>query len=116
MQDPNQPAGVPNGLLVPDHRLAVSFSRVLVLATVFLYTESLIRFADWKDQKECICRARDKSEEFGVIDAENIMEREGVGKAKLVNQGGHNFRIVFCDTESVGTDGENSRDVDHQEE
>lgn len=39
--------------------------------------------------------ARDEGEEFGLIDAEDVVEGEGGGEADFVEERGHDFGVVF---------------------
>lgn len=76
MQNPNQPTGIPDSLLIPYHRLMWALSLILLVISVFLYSESLVGLADRENQKESAGRAGYEGEKFGVVDTENIMERE----------------------------------------
>lgn len=85
MQDPNQTTRISNRLFIPDHRLSSSFTLVLCLASILLYAEVLVGFADWEDEKKGICGAGDEREEVGILDAEDVVEREGWGEAEFVD-------------------------------
>ena len=95
MQQTNEPASIPDSLLVPDDFLARPRSRVLGFRGVFGRAEGLVGFADGEDEQEGVGGAGHEGEEVWVGDAEDVVELEGGGEAEFVEEGGHYFGVVF---------------------
>lgn len=98
MEQANQPAGICDCLLVPNHFFLVTVSIVFRLVLVFLAAELLVCIAHWEDEEESMCRSGNESEQLWLINAEDIMECELLREAKLVNQSRHDLGVVLCET------------------
>jgi hypothetical protein len=86
MKQSNQATSIANGLLVPYNFFLSTMTVILRLVAIFLATELLVCLAYWKDKKEGVGRPRHKSEQLGLVDAEDVMECELVRKPKLVDE------------------------------
>ena len=95
MQQPNQTASIPDCLLVPHYRLALTKPRIVLPLRIFLVSELLVALTAGKDEEECVGRARDEGEEVGIVDAKDVMERQAAREAKVMDEGCHYLRVVF---------------------
>lgn len=68
---------------------------VLWAIFVFLNAELLVGLADGEDEEQGMGGAWDKGEQFRFVYAENIVERELLGEAQIVDQGGHDVGVVL---------------------
>jgi hypothetical protein len=95
MKQPNQPAGVANGLLEPQNFLLRPRTRIFLRVFVFFEAKSLIGFCNRKDEKQSVGWPGDEGEQLGFIDAENIVETDSGAQTKLVKERGHHLWIVL---------------------
>ena len=98
VKQPDQTTGIPDCLLVPDYLFSGAVAVVLGLVCVLVATELLVCVAHREDQKEGMGGARHKGEQLGLVNAEDVMEGELLGEAKLVDKRGHDLGVVLCKT------------------
>ena len=104
MEQSDQTTCVADCLLVPDDLFASTRACILGFVLVFFASKLLICVAHGKDKQQGMGRARYEREQLGFVDAEHVVEGQLLRKAKLVDERGHDLRVVLCKTRRVSAD------------
>lgn len=84
MQEPVQPARIPNRLPEPDHLLALAAARVRRQGSVLLCAVGGEGRRGGEDEEEGEAGPRHEGEEVGVVERVDVVEGEGRGQAEVV--------------------------------
>lgn len=95
MKQADQTTCVTDRLLVPNDLFIWAMTLVLGTVFVFLNAEFLVRLADGEDEKQGVRRTGDEGEQFGLVDAEDVVKCELLGQAELVDQRGHYLWVIL---------------------
>lgn len=101
MKQADQATSIPDCLFVPDNLFLGTVTLVFRLVFVFLTTKLLVCLAHREDKEEGVGRSRHESEQLRLVNAEDVMECEFLRKTEFVDEGGHDLRIVFCQSTHI---------------
>jgi hypothetical protein len=96
MQQTDQAASIANCLLVPENIFLGAMTIVLWAFFVLLSAEVFVCLTHWEYKEQRIGWARNKGEEIWVVDTENVVECQLVGKTEIMYKRGHDFGVVLC--------------------
>ena len=115
MEQSDQTTCVADCLLVPDDLFTSTRACILGSVLVFFASKLLICLAHGKDKQQGMGRARYECEQLGFVDAEHVVEGKLLRKAKLVDERGHDLRVVLCKTRRVSADAPACRTMSYLE-
>jgi hypothetical protein len=104
VEQSDQTTCVADCLFVPDDLFASTRAGILRFVLVFFASKLLVCLAHGKDKQQGVGRARYEGEQLGFVDAEHVVESKLLGKAKLVDERGHDLRVVLYKTRRVSAD------------
>jgi hypothetical protein len=74
MKQSDQATSVPDGLLVPYHRLIWTKAAVFLLALVLFHARLLVNLANGKDEQQGMGWPRDEGQQGGLGDGEDVLK------------------------------------------